>query len=85
MDRMSWRNRLALVCGLAAVLAVVTNVTFAVGQPPGVRGGPPGGPLAYAHVDSNGVLDLARSKNVVAMTTTGPYGVYGPFFCFDLI
>ena len=84
MNWVSLRNRLAPIVGLALFLAVLTNDRLAVGQPPAGRGGPPGGPVAYAHVGSNGVLDLARSKNVVAMTPAGPYGAFGPFFCFVL-
>lgn len=43
--------------------------------------GPAGSALAYARVE-NGVLDSARSKNVVSMTTTA--ATYNNVYCFEL-
>jgi hypothetical protein len=67
--------------GFASMLVlpiVATSIACAGPAGPPAPAGPASATVAYAHVLGNGMLDTARSKNVVAMA--GGNGLY----CFDL-
>lgn len=85
----------AVVAGGPAVAHVTSNLSHLWGAPNHIkakvksygdtrwvrRTAAGAGPVAYAHVNSDGTLDAANSKNV---TATSLYTILGNYYCIDL-
>ena len=57
---------------------------FKAGQIPAGPAGAPGSALAYAHVNSDGTLDPANSKNVSVIATKGSAQAKPGTYCLDV-
>ena len=57
---------------------------FKAGQIPAGPAGAPGSALAYAHVNSDGTLDPANSKNVSVIATKGSSQAKPGTYCLDV-